>query len=57
MRATNGHIHAQKVLGNCGLDEITNMPMDLFVAGLDATLIEEALTNCDGKIIFGKLLS
>jgi Zn-dependent peptidase ImmA (M78 family) len=27
--------------------------MDLFVAGLDAMLIEEELTNCDGKIIFG----
>lgn len=53
MRATNGHIHAQNVLDDCGLDEITNMPMDLFVAGLNATLIEEALTNCDGKIIFG----
>jgi Zn-dependent peptidase ImmA (M78 family) len=53
MRATNGHIHAQNVLDDCGHDEITNMPMDLFVAGLNATLIEEALTNCDGKIIFG----
>lgn len=53
MRATNGYIHAQKLLSNCGLDEITNLPMDLFVAGLDATLIEEPLANCDGKIVFG----
>ena len=53
MRATNGHIHAQKLLSNCGLDEITNLPMDLFVAGLDAILIEEPLANCDGKIVFG----
>jgi hypothetical protein len=30
------------------------LPMDLFVAGLDAILIEEELNHCDGKIIFGK---
>lgn len=53
MRTTNGHQYAQTLLNNCGFDEITDLPMDLFVAGLDATLIEEPLTNCDGKIIFG----
>ncbi|MCK9401305.1 MAG: ImmA/IrrE family metallo-endopeptidase [Bacteroidales bacterium] len=53
-RATNAHIQAQQLLSNCGLDEITDLGMDLFVAGLDAILIEEELTNCDGKIIFGK---
>lgn len=52
-RATNAHIQAQQLLDNCGLDEITDLEMDLFVAGLDAMLIEEELTNCDGKIIFG----
>src|SRR4051812_14828223 len=50
---TNAHIQAQKLLDDCGLDEITDFPMDLFVAGLDAILIEETLNNCDGKIIFG----
>jgi len=52
-RATNPHIQAQQLLSNCGLDEITDLEMDLFVAGLDAMLIEEELTNCDGKIYFG----
>lgn len=52
-RATNAHIQAQQLLENCGLDEITDLEMDLFVAGIDAMLIEEKLTNCDGKIIFG----
>lgn len=53
-RATSAHIHAQQLLENCGLDEITDMDMNLFVAGLDAMLIEEELLNCDGRIIFGK---
>jgi len=52
-RSTNAHIQAQRLLANCGLDEITELPMDLFVAGLDAILVEEPLTNCDGRIIFG----
>lgn len=52
-RATNAHIQAQQLLENCGLDEITDLEMDLFVSGLDTMLIEEELTNCDGKIIFG----
>lgn len=52
-RATNSHIKAQQLLENCGLDEITDLEMDLFVSGLDAMLLEEELTNCDGKIIFG----
>jgi len=56
IRATNAHIQAQKLLSNCGFDEITDLEMDLFIAGLDedAMLIEEELTNCDGKITFGK---
>ena len=52
-RATNAHIQAQELLNSCGLDEITDLEMNLFVSGLDAMLIEEALPNCDGKIIFG----
>src|SRR5690554_7694408 len=52
-RATNAHIQAQELLNSFGLDEITDLEMSLFVSGLDAMLIEEALPNCDGKIIFG----
>lgn len=53
-RSTNAHLQAQELLANCGLDEITDLPMDLFVAGLDSILIEEELNHCDGKIIFGR---
>lgn len=53
-RTTNGHIHAKILLEDCGLDEITDLDMGLFIAGLDAILLEEELSNCDGKIIFGK---
>jgi Zn-dependent peptidase ImmA (M78 family) len=53
-KPTDAYIQAQQLLENCGLDEITDLEMDLFVSGLDAILIEEELTNCDGKIIFGK---
>lgn len=49
----NPHLYAQELLDSCGLDEITDLPMDLFIAGLGAILIEEDLTHCDGKIIFG----
>lgn len=52
-RITDSHIKAKQLLERCGLDEITNLDMDLFVSGLDAILIEEVLSNCDGKIIFG----
>jgi hypothetical protein len=44
---------AQQLLEDCGYDEITGIPMNFFVAGLDAILIEEKLKNCDAKIIFG----
>jgi len=52
-RSNNSHLKAQELLADCGLDEITDIPMDLFVAGLDAILIEEELKHCDGKIVFG----
>lgn len=55
MKKNNAYIKAQQVLEDCGLDEITDIEMKLFVSGLDAILIEEEeLINCDGKIIFGK---
>lgn len=52
-RSTNAHIKAQQLLSSIGFDEITDLSMDLFVAGIDAILIDENLNNCDGKIIFG----
>src|SRR5712672_2902210 len=56
-RGTNAHLKAQQLLANCGLDEVTDLSLDLFVAGLDAILIEEPLTHCDGKIIPGNTKS
>lgn len=53
IKTSNVHIQAQKLLEDCGLDEITDLEMGLFVAGLDAILVEEELFNCDGKIVFG----
>jgi len=52
-RNTNAHIKAQQLLTDCGLDEISDLPIELFVAGLDAILIEEELGHYDGKIIIG----
>jgi len=59
-RLTNEHIHAQKLLSDLGFDDIIDIPIDIFasglyeVTGLEVIVIEEPLTNCDGKIIFGK---
>ena len=59
-RLTNGHVHAQKLLSDLGFDDIIDIPIDIFasglyeVTGLEVIVIEEPLTNCDGKIIFGK---
>lgn len=54
MRRSKGQLAAQKVLADNGFDEITDIQIDLFAAGLGATYIEEDLSNCDGKIVFGK---
>lgn len=48
-----GSNKAKALLEEIGFDEITDIPMDIFVAGLGATLIEESLPNSDGKIIRG----
>ena len=54
MKNCNGSIRAKRLLTEIGFDEITNLPMKLFVSGLGATLIEEKLKNSDGKIVRGK---
>lgn len=60
MKSLNrGKAEAQKLLHHCGLDDIIELEMDFFVAGLitvglDVLLIEEEMAHCDGKIIFGK---
>lgn len=49
-----GANRAIQLLDEIGLDEITDFPMKLLVSGLNGTLIEEPLSNSDGKIIRGK---
>ncbi len=49
----NSFAKAQQLLSECGFDEITDIEMGLFVSGLGATLIEEKMSYCEGKIIFG----
>ncbi len=53
-RKSNAQLSAQQLLIDNGIDEITDISMDLFVPGVGAILIEDVLKNCDGKIIFGK---
>ena len=48
-----GANRAKMLLTDIGFDEITEIPMDIFVAALGATLIEESLPSSDGKIIRG----
>lgn len=52
-RNNKGSKRANELLADIGFDEITHLPMRLFVSGLGATLIEEELANSDGKIIRG----
>ena len=55
MKLNNKGTHrAKQLLKDIGYDEITNVPMDMLVSGLGATLIETPLNNSDGKIIRGK---
>ncbi|PZV82285.1 uncharacterized protein DUF955 [Algoriphagus aquaeductus] len=60
MKSLNrGKVEAQKLLHLCGLDDVIDLELDFFVAGLitvglDVLLIEEEMANCDGKIIFGE---
>ncbi len=54
MKNNKGRLRAKQLLDEIGYDEITDIPMKYFVAGLGATLLEEPLINSDGKIIIGK---
>ena len=54
MKNSKGSVIAKKLLSDIGFDEITHLPMKLFVSALGATLVEEELKNSDGKIVRGK---
>ncbi|MEL6945172.1 MAG: ImmA/IrrE family metallo-endopeptidase, partial [Bacteroidota bacterium] len=51
---TRSPFSAKKLLEQTGLEEITNYPLDLFVSGLGAILIEEPLFKADGRIVHGE---
>lgn len=53
-KSYRGSIAAKKLLDDIGYDEITNVPLEILVSGIGATLIEEELNNSDGKIVRGK---
>src|SRR5690606_17417462 len=53
MKNRKGSIRAKELLNEIGFDEISDLPMDILVSGLGATLILTPLKNSDGKIIRG----
>ena len=48
---------ARKILDECGIEDATEMPLDLLVAGRGATLLETPMKNADGRIVHGKYRS
>ncbi len=52
--STKAYLHAQRLLNDIGFDEITELSMDMLVAGLGSVLIEQPLKNADGRIVRGK---
>lgn len=46
-----GKVAAQKLMEECGIDNVLNFPLDILAASRGATLIEKPLTNSDGRIV------
>jgi Zn-dependent peptidase ImmA (M78 family) len=55
IRLSKSAIAAKELLYSCGIEDLIDFPLNLFVSGIGATLIENPLENCDGRIIFGKM--
>jgi Zn-dependent peptidase ImmA (M78 family) len=51
---SKGKIAAQKLMQECGIDNPTEIPLDLIISGRGATIIEKPLDNSEGRIVFGK---
>ena len=45
---------ARRILDECGIDDATEIPLKLLVAGRGATLLETPMKNADGRIVHGK---
>lgn len=54
MGISKGAMVAIKLLDECGIDDPTEFPLDLIVAGRGATLRSQPLASSDGRIVFGK---
>lgn len=50
---SKGKSAAQKLMSECGIDDPTEIPLDIIVFGRGATLIEKSLKNSEGRIVFG----
>lgn len=48
---------ARKILDECGIEDATEIPLELLVAGRGATLLETPMKNADGRIVHGKYRS
>lgn len=55
MENRKGKIAVNKMLDDCGLDNIFEVPLELLVAGRGALLRYSELKGADGRIVFGKL--
>lgn len=54
MGRSKGARIAQEMMEECGIDDPTEIPLELIVAGRGATLRNEPLKNSDGRIVPGK---
>lgn len=50
---SKGKSAAQKLMSECGIDDPTEIPLDIIVFGRGATLVEKSLKNSEGRIVFG----
>lgn len=48
---------ARRILDECGIEDATEIPLELLVAGRGATLLETPMKNADGRIVHGKYRS
>lgn len=48
-----GQLAARKTMAQNGINDSTQIPIDLIAAGLGATVVFKPMTNVDGRIVFG----
>lgn len=53
----SGKLSAIKLMEEHGLDDPTEIPLELIAAGIGATVIEKPLRSTDGRIVFGNKLT